>query len=64
MNVISFEVTHEVYNEVYVTSTVERVFHNIMAATSYIRRHRDELCKHERFGLLAVTESGERIALH
>ena len=51
MNVISFEVTHEVYNEVYVTSTVERVFHNIMAATSYIRRHRDELCKHERFGL-------------
>ena len=64
MNVTSFEVTREVYNDVYVTSTVERVFHNIIAATNYIRRHRDELCKHERFGLVAVTDSGERIALH
>ena len=65
MNVISFEVTHEVYNDVFVvTTTVERVFHNIIAATNYIRRHRDELDKRERFGLLAVTDSGERIALH
>lgn len=64
MNVTSFEVTREVYNDVYITTTVERVCHNIMAATGYIRRHRDELNKHERFGLVAVTDSGERIALH
>lgn len=64
MNVINFEVTREVYNDVYITVTVERVCHNVIAATGYIRRHRDELSKGERFGLVAVTDSGERIALH
>ena len=64
MNITSFEVMHEIYHNENVTVTVERVFHNIMAATGYIRRHREELNKHERFGLVAVTDSGERIALH
>ena len=64
MNVTSFEVTREVYTDVSVTVTVERVCRNLFAATGYIRRHRDELTESVRFGLVAVTDSGERIPLH
>ena len=63
INVVSFEVTREVYTYP-VTVNVERTFSNILQATGYIKRHRDELRPRERFGLVGVTDSGERITLH
>ena len=64
MNVVMFAVVLEDYNTETFTCTVERTFTNVMAATNYIRRHRDELRKGERFGLQAITDGGTVIALH
>lgn len=63
-NVVKFEVIRESYRGHIVDTTIERTCANIIAATGYIKRHRDELHPYERFGLRAVIDTGERVTLH
>lgn len=63
INIVSFEVVREFYTDDTVHTFVERTCKSVMAATGYVRRHRDELGTRERYGINAVTAEGLRVAI-